>query len=545
MTSASLPVIVIGNGPVGQTTALLLARWHIPVVRLDSRPARDNVGSKAIAQQRDVLDIWETVGVGTRLAEEGVTFRIGRTYFKDKELFSVELQDGPGASPFPPFVNISQQRTEELMDGQIAEQPLIDVRWGHRVTAINQDDSGVTVTCETADGSVDLAGAYAVACPGARGEELRQMLGVTLDGHTFGDRFLITDLRVNMPDWANERRFYFDPPWNPGRQVLIHECPDSTYRVDWQVPEGYDIEEQERTGGLDALIRQVVDDRDYEIAWKSVYRFHARVVDRMRVGKVLIAGDGAHLVAPFGGRGLNSGVPDAENAAWKLAYVLHGWAPEALLETYHEERRAAALENLAVVGETMKFLVPQTADDRDFRTATLERAMTDTSVVRDINSGRMSEPFWYVDSPLTTQDGQRPFPGRPEMGKTPAPAPGILVPDCAITFNKPGVTRLRQIVRDGFTVLTGAAVDAVALAADVTSAAGPVRVLQIEALSPDLAHLLAARPDEVWVVRPDGYVAAVLVAPAASDVNAAIDRAVARPTASLVLTHLGGGDQRA
>ena len=93
--------------------------------------------------------------------------------------------------------------------------------------------------------------------------------------------------------------------------------------------------------------------------WKSVYRFHARSVDRMRVGRVLLAGDCAHLVAPFGARGLNSGVADAENAAWKLAFVLHGWAPDALLDSYDVERLAAAQENLEVTSSTMRFLVPQ------------------------------------------------------------------------------------------------------------------------------------------------------------------------------------------
>jgi 3-(3-hydroxy-phenyl)propionate hydroxylase len=528
VNNVTKPVIIIGNGPVGQTTALLLSRWDIPVLLLDARPARDDVGSKAIAQQRDVLDIWESVGVGSALAKEGVTFRIGRTYYKDKELFSVELQEDRGASPFPPFVNISQQRTEELMGEKIAQQPLITERWGHPVTGLKQDENGVTVTCETANGPIELQGSYAVATPGARGEELREILGVTLEGETFGDRFLITDIHVDMPGWAKERRFYFDPAWNPGRQILIHECPESTFRVDWQVAEDYDLEEQERNGGLDTLIRRIVGDRDYDIAWKSVYRFHARVVDRMRVGRVLIAGDGAHLVAPFGGRGLNSGVQDAENAAWKIAYVLKGWAPEELLETYHDERRAAAVENLAVVAETMKFLVPGTEAERQHRTATLERALTDPSAISEINSGRMSEPFWYVDSPLTTHDAQRPFPGRPAKGKSPAPAPGILVPDCAITINKPGVSRLRQIVRDGFIVLTGADVDTAPLAAGVTSAAGPVQVLAIDALSPDLARMLDAHPSEAWIVRPDGYVAAVLRNPEVSDVNSAIEHAVAR-----------------
>src|SRR3546814_16229701 len=92
--------------------------------------------------------------------------------------------------------------------------------------------------------------------------------------------------------------------------------------------------------------------------WSSVYRFHSRVVNRMRVGRVLLAGDSAHLVSPFGARGLNSGVQDAENAAWKVAFVLHGWAPESLLDSYHDERPAAALETIDVTTDTLNFLVP-------------------------------------------------------------------------------------------------------------------------------------------------------------------------------------------
>ncbi|MGX7727817.1 FAD-dependent monooxygenase [Rhodococcus sp. 2H158] len=528
MNTNPLPVIVVGNGPVGQTTALLLARWNIPVVLLDGREARDEVGSKAIAQQRDVLDIWETVGAGRVLADEGLTFQVGRTYYRDEELFSVELQEEHGTSAFPPFVNISQQRTEEVLDERIAASDLIEVRWGHPVTGLSQDDTGVTVTCTTVEGPVEVRGSYVVACPGARGEEVREMLGVSLDGETFGDRFLITDLRIDMPEWASERRFYFDPPFNPGRQVLIHACPDSTYRVDWQVPEEYDLEEQERSGELDRLIRNVTGGRDYEIAWKSVYRFHARVADRMRVGRVLIAGDGAHLVAPFGARGLNSGVPDAENAAWKIAYVLHGWASEELLESYHDERHAAARENLAVVGETMRFLVPRTEEEREVRRETLERAVHDPAAHIEINSGRMAEPFWYVDSPLTTPDPQRPFPGRPAKGKLPDPGPGVLVPDCVVQTDDTSTTRLRQLVRQGFTVLTGPDLDVEELGTLTATARGPLRVVACDSLSPTLAGVLGAKPNEAWVVRPDGHVAAVLTAPTRADVAAVIDRALAR-----------------
>ncbi|WUC06120.1 FAD-dependent monooxygenase [Nocardia sp. NBC_00565] len=392
-------VAVIGNGPVGQTTALLLARRGIRVIVLDTRPQRDMIGSKAICQQRDVLDVWETVGAGRQIAEEGVTWTTARTFYRDRELFSYDVPDS-GRSALPAFVNISQTRTEQILDERIAASELVDTRWGHTVTGIEQDDAGVRLRCATPDGEITVAAAYAVTCAGARGDSVRAELGVGFGGESFEDRFLICDIKVDRPGWARERRFYFDPEWNPGRQVLIHPCPDSTFRIDWQVPGDYDLEAEQASGALDGRIRRIIGDAPYEIVWNSVYRFHSRVVDRMRVGRVLLAGDCAHLVSPFGARGLNSGVADAENAAWKLAFVLNGWAPKQLLESYHDERHTAALENIEVTTDTMNFLVPRNEEQRRIRRDTLERAAADPAASAAVDSGRLSEPFWYVSSPV-------------------------------------------------------------------------------------------------------------------------------------------------
>jgi len=519
----ALPVLVVGCGPVGQTTALLLARWGLDVVVLDGRPGRELVGSRAICQQRDVLDVWDAVGVGAEVARRGITWTTARTFHRDRELFSVGFADR-GRSPFPPFVNISQCETEALLDERIAAEPRIDVRWGQPVTDIGQDDAGVRVTCA---GGTEVRGSYAVVCAGARADGLRAALGRTFEGRVFDDRFLICDIRTELPGWRTERRFWFDPEWNPGRQVLVHPCPDSTFRIDWQVPPEFDLAAEESSGGLDRRIRQVIGDRPYEVVWRSVYRFSGRLVDRMRVGRVLLAGDAAHVYSPFGARGLNSGVLDADNAAWKLAFVLRGRAPETLLESYSDERHAAARENLEVTTATMRFLVPGTEEEARHRREVLARAATDPAARALVDSGRLAEPFWYVDSPLTTPDPRRPFAGRPARGEVPPPAPGVLVPDCPVTVpGRPDVVRLRQLAREGITVLAGD--DA------VLPTTGPaVAVHRIADLDPTpvLREALGCRPDELWVLRPDAHVAAVVTR--AADLGPAVDRLLARPAPAL------------
>jgi 3-(3-hydroxy-phenyl)propionate hydroxylase len=523
------PVVVLGAGPVGQTTALLLAHWGVRVVVVDPRPERDLVGSKAICQQRDVLDVWETVGAGRRLADEGVTWTTARTFHRGDELFAVQFQDR-GRSPFPPFVNVSQSRTEQVLDERLAQSPLVEVRWGCEAVGIDQDDDGVRIRCTTSGGESVLSAPYVVACTGARGDAVRRMLGLAFEGSTFGDQFLICDVRTDLPGWERERRFYFDPDWNPGRQVLIHPCPDATFRIDWQVPPDFDLDVEEASGRLDTRVRQVIGDRPYELVWKSVYRFHSRVVDRMQVGPVLVAGDAAHLVSPFGARGLNSGVLDAENAVWKLAFVLRGWAPASLLASYHDERHAAAVENLEVTGATMRFLVPQDDAERARRQSVLERSRTDDDARAQVDSGRLAEPFWYVDSPLTTPDPSRPFAGRPANGHVPAPAPGVLLPDCPVTCqDRPDVVRLRQLLRRGLTLLAGDDVDLDELRRALDGTPAEVEVRRMSDLAPELAGILDARPDEVWLVRPDAHVAAVVPGGSVQATGHALRRLLALP----------------
>ena len=533
------PVIVVGAGPVGQTAALLLARWNIPSIVVDAKPARSPIGSKAICQQRDVLDIWEAVGCGAAIAEGGVTWSTARTFYKQHCIQTVHFKDS-GQSPFPPWVNFSQSETEALLDAQIARAPAVDLRWNHRVVGLTEQDTGVSVRCQTPAGECDLSGSFVLACTGAADRTIHDAAGVTVDGNSYDDRFVICDIQADLPDWSHERRFYFDPIWNPGRQVLIHPCPNRTFRIDWQVPPDFDLENDLRSGRTNERIRAIIGDQagSFRIVWSSSYRFHSRCVSRMRAGRILFAGDAAHLVSPFGARGLNSGVMDAENAAWKLAFVLRNWAPPALLDSYDAERRAAALENIDVTDRTMAFLVPQTTEQAVHRRSVLERAVKDPDAVADIDSGRFAEPFWYVDSPLTTVDPRRPFQGRPPKGQYPPPAPGTIVPDFPIAGIE-GRHRLRQIVRDGLLAIVGNDVDPNPVAGTLAQAAEavidnhglakgrtltPVRAQRAASLDPSgaLERALGIGRTDVWLIRPDGHLAACL----ASDESTTLHRAV-------------------
>lgn len=524
-------VIVVGAGPVGLTLAGRLAQRGVGVTVCEQAPRHEAEGSRALCMQRETLEVWARLGIGERVAERGVQWRVGRTYFRGRELFSVEL---PGAREdrFPPFVNISQTEVEQLLLARLAELG-VEVRWGHRVTALSQDAHGVDVTCETPTGPQSIRAAWVVGADGAH-SSVRHLLGVGFPGHSHADRFLICDVRARL-SFPNERRFFFDPPWNPGRQVLVHPQPDSAWRIDWQLPPEADVDAERADGRLDQRIRQVVGDADFELLWMTVYRFHQRLAERWRVGRVFLAGDAAHLFAPFGARGLNSGACDAENLSWKLAAVLGGDAPERLLDTYQRERGAAARENLAVTDATMRFMAPHDPLRRAWRNLVLRASPRVGWFRRRVNSGRLAEPFSYAGSPIVA-----PGPQQPGLVRH-----GALAPDapCSAALDGRPIRRLWELLGDGFVLLLAGAGAAGALSGAprgcrllVVDGEPPAGGIAVKDPDGALARTYAPDGPRAWLIRPDAHLAASFVADPGVDledrVAAALGMALGRSGSS-------------
>jgi 3-(3-hydroxy-phenyl)propionate hydroxylase len=493
-------VAVIGAGPVGLTLAARLAQQGVRVALLEQKPRHLGEGSRAICMQRETLEIWSRMGVGERVATRGIQWRIGRTYYGTRELFSVELP-GTSADHFPPFVNISQTEVEELLLDRCLELG-VDVRWGHRLEGLTDDGAGVRLALATDSGPAELRARYIVGTDGAH-STVRDLIGVGFPGHSHDDHFLICDIRARLP-FPSERRFFFDPPWNPGRQVLIHPQPDDTWRIDWQIAPDTDMDAERADGRLDRRIRAVIGpETQYEVVWMTVYRFHQRLAPAFRRGSVFLAGDAAHLYAPFGARGLNSGAADAENLAWKLAMVLRAEAPDALLDSYQAERHPAAEENLAVTDATMRFMAPQGPVQRLWRNLVLRGSTRSRWLRRRVNSGHLAEPFAYLGSPIV-----EPGPDDPAL-----PRHGAVATDLRLSDGR----RLRERFGSTFLVLLAGDGPMAVVEEAARSASWPVPVQVIA--DDGLSSVYGAAGPRAWIVRPDGHLASSLPLPEQGDTS--------------------------
>jgi 3-(3-hydroxy-phenyl)propionate hydroxylase len=449
---AEHPVVIVGAGPVGLSLAIDLRLRGVRTVVLEADQGLAT-GSRAICYAKRSLEILDRLGVGQRMLDQGVTWRLGKVFWRDRMVYQFDLLPEAGHR-MPAFVNLQQFHLERFLVERALEIGGIDLRFGHPVTKVEPRQDGVRVAVDTPDGAYQLEAGWLLACDGAR-STVRRSLGLPFEGQVFRDRFLITDVRMDA-DFPPERWFWFDPPFHPGQSALLHSQPDHVWRIDLQLGFDADPAEEVRPERVRPRLEAMLGpNRPFEIEWISIYTFRCRRLERFRHGRILFLGDAAHQVSPFGARGFNGGLQDVDNLAWKLALVLDGSAPEALIDTYALEREPAADENIKHSTRSTEFITPKGEASRALRDAVLELASDHPFARRMINSGRLSTPAIYHGSPLSSGAG---------AGTVP---PGSPCPDAPLETPAGRPVWLLNQLAPGFTLLVfveagDAAPDAVA-----------------------------------------------------------------------------------
>jgi 3-(3-hydroxy-phenyl)propionate hydroxylase len=503
------PVLVIGAGPVGLVAALDLAAKGQPVVVIDRKQGLSD-GSRAICWSKRTLEIMDRLGLGQPLVDRGVTWRTGKVFFGERQVYAFDLLPEKGHRR-PAFINLQQYWFEHHCIEAAAATRRIDLRWGEEVTGLEETADGVLLTLATPEGSYRLLADWVIAADGAR-STVRSLMGLAFAGRTFQDQFLICDIRMQV-ERPVERWFWFDPPFNPGFSALLHRQADDVWRLDFQVGDAADREQEVKPENAARRVRAMLgEDLEFVFEWISLYRFQSRRLDRFRHGRVLFAGDAAHQMSPFGARGGNSGIQDADNLAWKLDLVLRGLAPAALIDTYDAERVPAAEENLTITSRTADFISPKSAASRALRDATLALAETEPFARRLIDSGRLSTPTRYQASPLNGPDGFA-------AGEARVVAPGAAALDAPL-----GSGWLLGALGGRF---AGVWFSRDGAAPEVIAQLGK-RVPLTVATGAACARYGARQTPALYLFRPDQHVAARWRVPVASHVEAALARAAGR-----------------
>ncbi|PMR69701.1 FAD-dependent oxidoreductase [Halomonas heilongjiangensis] len=469
------PVVIVGAGPTGLAAAIDLAQQGIDSVVLDDNNTV-SVGSRAICFAKRTLEILDRLGCAQPMLDKGVTWQRGRVFFQEREIYEFDLLPEDGHR-VPAFINLQQYYFEEyLVDraGELAER--IDLRWKHRVTSVDSQPDRTLVAVTTEDGDYRLSCDYLLVADGAN-SKIRDMLHLESKGQVFQDHFLIADV-IMKADFPTERWFWFDPPFHPGQSVLLHKQPDNVWRIDFQLGWDADPEEEKKEENIRPRVQAMLGEEvEFELEWASVYTFRCRMMDDFIHNRVVFMGDAAHQVSPFGARGANGAIQSTDNLVWKLARVLKGQAPEALLATYNTERQQGAKENILNSTRATDFITPKSRISRLFRDTTLELAEHYPFARRLVNSGRLSLPCRYDGSPLNGP-GAEGLPRELRPGSPARDAPIRLAGEDAWLLNRLG---------DRFVLLLDGRVD----------------TAEAEALSTDLAGLLDRRADlDLLIVGP-------------------------------------------
>ncbi|QUJ78186.1 FAD-dependent oxidoreductase [Sulfitobacter albidus] len=491
------PVVIIGGGPVGLALALDLGQRGTPALVLDDHEGA-GLGSKAICFAKRTLDIATRLGAGAPMVDKGVVWNVGRVFHGAGKVFEFNLLPEEGHRN-PAFINLQQPYFERFLHDAIrtaqSEGAPIEVRGRNSVTSVTPHADHSVIEVDTPDGPYTLEADWLIACDGAR-SPTRDMLGLSFDGRVFEDNFLIADVRMKA-NFPTERWFWFEPPFEgAGQSALLHKQPDDIWRIDfqlgWDIDRAQELEPERIRARVDAMLSsQSGTVPEYELEWTSIYTFQCRRMERFRHGPVLFAGDSAHQVSPFGARGANSGVQDADNLGWKLDLVCKGAADARLLDTYATEREFAADENILNSSRATDFMTPKSEISQIFRNAVLEMAARAPFARPLVNSGRLSVPCTYDGFALFGEDALN-GPARTR--------PGSACPDAPLADGY-----LLDHLRGGFTLLSIGGEAPQLPNSDSIS----LQSLHVPDPSEELAErYLGAAAEAVYLIRPDQHVVA-------------------------------------
>jgi 3-(3-hydroxy-phenyl)propionate hydroxylase len=417
------------------------------------------------------------------------------------------------------MINLAQYSIEQLLlDAAEQRSDLVEVRWQNRVTAIDARDDGARLSIETPAGAYTMEADWVVAADGGR-SFLREALGLKLKGASYEGRYVIVDIVLDSARPA-ERLAYFDPPCNPGSTVLVHKQPSGVWRVDYQLRDGEDPDEAIKPENVmprvESLLGMMGETGAWSPVWIGIYKANALTLDDYRHRRVLFAGDAAHLLPIFGVRGANSGIDDADNLAWKVAFVVKGIASSKLLDSYSAERVAAARENLGYGTKSTEFMAPPSFAFELMRKAVLGLAVKFPEL-RSLINPRQSSAIAYTDSPLNVIAQEAEF--------SAGPGPGHVLTECPLVIVDGASTReghLTDLIGPDITALyftdDGAVPDDLATWDAAMRARGiPFAIVSLARhagvaaargwdKSGRLFAMYDAAPGTLYLVRPDGHV---------------------------------------
>ena len=398
------PVVIVGAGLSGLTLAAELGQRGIPTLVLDddNTVGAAGISSRGICYAKRSLEVFRKLGISHRIVEKGVLWRIGRVLRGSDELYTFDLHKD-AQSEFPPFVNLQQFYVEEYLVDQIAQHPSVDLRWSTKVESVRQDGEFATVTVSTHEGQYDVKTRWLVAADGSQ-SVVRNSLDLTEPPNLFDDLWCIVDLKTPLY-MAAERRVWVAADFNDGGVVFFHRMADGVCRFDFQIGHYADPERHATADEILKRLRLALgEDVEVDIVWAGVWRFKNRMMKRFRHDRTIFVGDAAHELPPFGARGGNGGIQDANNLGWKLAMVVAGEADESLVDSYDEERRAAAVENIHQASQSALFLSPESAGGQLFRQAVCDLGPVAPHVRTMVNTGRLSVANSYPESALAIAD---------------------------------------------------------------------------------------------------------------------------------------------